>query len=821
MKQHRSKKSTLFTMSATAGLLVYAPAQADSSAETKTLDAVTVTATKSADKTIQDVPIAVSVMTGDDLSSHRIYNVENITSVSPSISYQQSNNAFASAGLIIRGIGSVGNNRSFEGSVGVFVDGVYRSRPGQLLQNFFDVESVQVLRGPQGTLFGKNTSAGAILFESNKPNTKTYAAGANVTLANFDTYRLDGYVNLPLSDPFALRLAAITDQKDGEWTNLIDGSDHGGGSGAAIRASASWDVSPSINLLTIADWGEFDRKCCYATADIVDGPWTGLASLISQRPIPATADPYDREAYIHGESSETQSDWGLTIKPTIENVFGGELSAILAYREWESMQRNYDALFDAADVLRISEGFQNEQTSFELLYNISPTDRLELVTGLYAASEDIFIPRQSINGADAQSFFSAFIPAIFSPLLSTGGTAGVEGDIVNTETYSATNTSFGVFGRAEYKLTDALTVFGGLRWSEDKKDAVVTVTAVDTIADAATLFGNVSFLTALSGGTLDFTDPAVLADLYNANLAASSLHPFTILGNIPVPGNGYADSFEDEALSWTLGAQYQITDETMIYASANRGYKAGGVNLDTGARGGAINAVLNTPSSPLFDSEFTNSYEIGAKLTSLQGAAQTNIAAFVTDVEDLQIAGFDGLLFTILNVEGATVSGIEVEHQHALNDYVSFNAAVTWLDEAKIDEDPVLEAGSSAFLSGRDLTRAPEFSGNLNMDLEIPIDETKSLFGRAGFQYIGDHLTSPSVQNHAYNSQSAYTLVNLSAGLDLTSKNIRIETFCQNCFDEEYVAVHFNHPIYNIGADDVNAYLGRPRTFGVTIRASF
>lgn len=240
---------------------------------------IIVTATRT-ERSIQDVPIAVTVNTGEQLAEKSVVNIENISAVSPSIAYRQTNNNFAAAGLLIRGIGTIGNNRAFEGSTGVFVDGVYRSRPGQVLQTFLDVDNAQVLRGPQGTLFGKNTTAGAFLIDGKKPEFNEFGGFYNASYGNYDAYRLQAGINLSSDDNLAFRFAGSIDSKDGEWTNLFDGSDHGGGDSASLRGSVLWEPTDDISLLLTGDWGNMERTCCYDTSDITNGAASAISTGI-------------------------------------------------------------------------------------------------------------------------------------------------------------------------------------------------------------------------------------------------------------------------------------------------------------------------------------------------------------------------------------------------------------------------------------------------------------------------------------------------------------------------------------------------------------
>ena len=790
-------------------------------------DEIIVTATKTGALSIQDVPIAVTVNTGEQLETKGVINIENISAVSPSIAYQQTNNSYASAGILIRGIGSVGNNRSFEGAVGVFVDGIYRSRPGQVLQTFLDVDNVQILRGPQGTLFGKNTTAGAFVLESKKPSFDGFGGDYNLLYGNYDTYKGQFAVNIPVEDTLAFRFAASVDGSDGEWDNLITGGSHGGGDGFSVRASTLFEPSDDASFLLAFDYGEFERNCCYATADLINNATSGILTALGasvNRPFPLT-DPFERQAYVNADAGEDQSDWGVTFTPKIK-IGNGELTGIFGYREWESLQTNFPALYSPVPILELTEGLQNEQFSGELLYNFSLSDNVDMLLGGYYSQEDVVVPRSTRDGAFAPAFWGILVPAIydFSALGITVTGRSVPGQTLTQEEYIGDNESLGLFARAEVDISDQFSVFGGIRYSEDTKFGSGEVQTIDSVLDAAAFFGNPII------ANPDFFTTATPAEIGGAiaalDMSGNSLHPFTLLTSIPVPGNGYQSTFRDEAISFSVGGTFKMSENANFYASFNRGYKAGGVNYDLNAQGGTIDALAElggvTPASPNFGSETTDSFEVGGKFIWMNGDARTNIAAFHTDINDLQVAFFEGIQFRVLNAAGAKSQGIELEHSQSLGDYFALEGGLTWLFDASIDDDPALVASGQGQISGRDLTRAPDIAINLALSGDFPVSDSMSLIGRADLQHIGEHFTSPAVQEDL-SVQDAYTLFGFSGGVRLENMGgITIEGFCQNCFDKDYVSVHFNHSVIHSNADpDINGYLGDPRTYGVRLRGKF
>ncbi|HWK50800.1 MAG TPA: TonB-dependent receptor plug domain-containing protein, partial [Steroidobacter sp.] len=232
---------------------------------------VIVTAQRRA-QNLQEVPVAVTAVTAEALEAARVENIGDVQQISPSISFDSSNSAANSANIRIRGIGTVGNSRAFEGAVGVFVDGVYRTRAGQALQNWLDIDGLQVLRGPQGTLFGKNTSAGALLINSARPTLGDVDSSFELTYGNYDTLLARGVVNIPLGDRAAARVAALWSEADGFIENPNTGDSYNERKPRAAKAQLLIEPTESLTLRLIADYSEEKSNCCYGQVDDVDGP---------------------------------------------------------------------------------------------------------------------------------------------------------------------------------------------------------------------------------------------------------------------------------------------------------------------------------------------------------------------------------------------------------------------------------------------------------------------------------------------------------------------------------------------------------------------
>ncbi len=309
---------------------------------------------------------------------------------------------------------------------------------------------------------------------------------------------------------------------------------------------------------------------------------------------------------------------------------------------------------------------------------------------------------------------------------------------------------------------------------------------------------------------------------------SNPLEPFRLLG--AQPGPEYDNDYNDSAVSGQLALRYQFNDDTMAYASYSLGYKSGGVNLDNQAAGSvgdnpdeptcAVNGDC-TPNNPNYESEFITGYELGLKTEYLEGRARSNFAAFYNELEDLQVANFDGLAFSILNSPEATVYGLEMENQFVLTNSLTLGMDLTYLPEAYFGESEQLTAealGTPASLSGRRFAQAPELVGNLSLTLDQPLTSELTLRGRVAGYYSGEQFTNPANNQ----KRDAITELAFTMGLLHESSGVSVNVWCQNCTDERYVTQHFNTPLQNVGDDyDHNGYVSSPLTYGVTLRGNF
>jgi outer membrane receptor protein involved in Fe transport len=367
-------------------------------------------------ESLQSTPVAVTAVTGDDLASKHIDNVTNISAITPSVNFQSANNAQAQSTIEIRGIGTVGNSRSFEGSVGVFIDGVYLSRAGQLLSNFLDVDSLQILRGPQGTLFGKNTTAGAVLLTSVKPEFRTYDGTYEVTVGNYGTELARVASNLPVSDTVALCFAGLISNTEGYVENPSSGDRYNDHKPRAFKAQVLLQPTSALSFRLIGDISIEHDNCCYGTPVLIAGPVQPLinALTVANRLKLASANADDYQAILNQNTDQQIRDRGVVLLSDWDVSSSATLHAITAYRFWSSSQINGDFDFSGADVLDGNEAFQTDQFSQEFDFNgeLGATSffrSLNYLVGTYFAHEGLLATRELFWGTQAQTYWNALL----------------------------------------------------------------------------------------------------------------------------------------------------------------------------------------------------------------------------------------------------------------------------------------------------------------------------------------------------------------------------------------------------------------------------
>ena len=817
-------------------------------------DEIIVTATRRAES-IQDIPIAVTAILPDDLEKQGVVNIQNLTSVAPSFSTSQAQTSSGTVVLRIRGVGTTSNNIGFESAVGVFIDGAYQSRPGIALGEFVDVERVEVLRGPQGTLFGRNTSAGALNVINVRPNLEEFEGFFNATYGNFDHKSLQGAVNIPLAEgKVAARVTGAYRQRDG-IIDLLDGAGNEIGDSNDIdqymlRGQIGFESDSGIKGRVIADYSESDAVCCAAVEVLRASIETGGAfSAVGLGPrggmsAPLVAiDPLDNDtaedavdnrigtaSFRPNPSSE---QYGITAEVEFPVSDFADLIYIGSYREYEASE-NYDSDFSGLDVFDVapSETNINTLTQELRLQGDAFDNRLSWLVGAYYSDETIESEQNFVLGDD----FDALVGALFggaagpAPLaLFSGG--GDSSQVFADNFFNQDSESWSVFTHNTFDLTDALSLTVGLRYSDESKTGSFTQPSGNNDVCSA-IISNVAL-----GAPVPGAAPAPpLGTALGNGLFGTGCFAFTAPADLPTTAFGiptpqtFDQDFEDDELIYTGKIGYDITPDISSYASFTHGFKSGGFNLDATA---AI--PVNGVSDPSFESEEVDAYEIGIKSKLWDGRVTFNVAAFYEDFSNFQVLEFTGAQFQTFNVGAAESKGVEIEAQAQATDNLSLTGGLTILDASYPDDcagsdDPLRVQN----LCGFDLTNAPNTVGLLGATYTGNFNAFSSgldFFLNGQLRYEGDRRTStqgrlvPTTQAELGNTmlnpldvQESTVKINLRAGIGNEDAGWGLEAWATNITDEVTRGVTFNTVLRGTSR---SAFIQEPRTYGVTVRKDF
>ena len=659
---------------------------------------------------LQDVPLAVQAVGGQQLQNSGATDIRALNQLAPSL-LVSSTGSEANGSARIRGIGTVGDNPGLESSVAVFVDGVYRSRSGIGLNELGEVERIEVARGPQGTLFGRNASAGLIHIITRRPEYE-FGGMVELTYGNYDHIRGQAGLTGPIGESLAFRLDAVYVRRDGFYdvVNAAGGteSDVNDRNRIFTRGQLLFEPNDALSVRLIADFSTRDESCCGAvyiqtreTFDPTPGQPGDFATAPSNRIIdvltslggfiPSVGDPFNRQlAITPGRTYEGETtDWGASLH--IDYDFGGAtLTSITAYRDYinyfpsDTDYTNVDILFRADDDNAFREF--NTFTQEVRLQGSAFGGLLDWLVGGYYANEDLHVRDNLRFGTQYGAFAACRLVATINPaavlrnpanpgcLSPTGravltGAFGAAAPIIlggidrlstvnnvgdNFSNYFQDSTNWAVFTHNIFNITDTLSLTVGLRYTSENKDFAADFNNTNTICPVQQAF----FSPFLTGGPAAL--PAALQPL------SAGIVNLTCQGNSSSSLNALnlSDDRDESEFTGTGVLSFRPRPGLLLYASYSRGYKAGGFNLDRSALGQPIFAPGDprqfggrsagfTTANLQFDPEIVDAYEVGVKWT--RRYFTLNVAAFRQLFSNFQLNTFNGSVFLVQNINGCGV----------------------------------------------------------------------------------------------------------------------------------------------------------------------
>jgi len=826
--------------------------------DTATVDEIIVTATKR-EQSLQDVPIVVTAVSGQLMQDAGVKDIKDLTILTPGLTVTSTSNETVTTARI-RGVGTVGDNPGLESSVGVVIDGVYRPRNGVSFGDLGELERVEVLKGPQGTLFGKNTSAGVINIISKQPEFE-FGGEGELTAGNYGTVGGSVSVTGPIvEDKLAGRLFFAKRERDG----FLDVETNGGVRTQdddvnqdfyTVRGQLLVTPSDVLTIRAIADFTERNESCCLATQLQVGNAANSRAVFINQvRPgsIAVNEDPFSRRAYANRNTTQDIVDRGLSLQADWDITPDVSLTSITAFRQWRA-ETAQDSDFSAADLVYRPDDGSNyvafEQLSQEIRL-AGTTERLDWLVGAFYANETLD-SRSVLNyGTDFFAYFDQRVlggaPAIIG--LNSGNIhqAGNGSD----DRYAQEDTTLALFTDNTWAFTDSLKLTVGLRYTNSEKELQTTYNTTGASCNQAEAgFGTlVAFFMSPAGGSLTAAQAQARVIPVVGGLCLNAQNQqFDTLGT-------YTQKSSDEEFTGTVKLAWNVNDDIMTYASFARGYKGGGFNLDrvsiacplggrTTTTAAGVACTNNT--KPLdfqpnpdtsFAPEFADSYEIGVKTKWFDNSLLLNATIFYQQFTDFQLNTFVGTAFIVESIPEVISKGVDA-------DFVWFTplsgltlqGGVTYAETQFGDFDAMDLSDPSRWngvfrLPDSQVAFAPRWSSSVAASYKRDIADDFVLRANLSAKYTSRYNTGSDL--HPVKDQGAFALFNGRIGFGSKDERWTVELWGNNLLDEEYLQVAFNGPFqvdttnpYSQAADDAistyDTFLGAPRTYGVTLRSKF
>ena len=763
-----------------------AMAQSDPGPDPYVLDEIIVTATKRS-VALQDVPIALSVVTGDKIEALGLAELEDVALYMPNVHIAE---GAITPLLFVRGVGS-GMNPGFEQSVGTFIDGVYYGRGQHSRAALLDLERVEVLKGPQSTLFGKNTVAGAMNITTARPTEEFEGYIDAAFESEVDGVSVSAMLSGPLSDTVRVRVAAKKSDDEGWMTNTAAGGDAGPEEdNLAIRGTLEWDASDSLVFTLKAERNTYNVVGRQQVISIANPAATVLYRTFGDAGFSPRFD-YVRSArtivppeFHDTEASRVQLtaiyDWGDLAVTSITAVTGYDY------------QDNFDGDYSALQFLERSRLEEHDQFSQEFLLTSPGGDAVDFLAGVYFQTAELTSDQTTLVRFTGLPPVDAGVRAQIDAALGTNLQAGdIDADLFAF--FDQDTTTISAFGEFTFNLRDDFRIVTGLRYSKDEKE--VSKSRFQSEVGSAT------------------PDP-FLAGVYGPILQFSGTYAYTL-------------ERDENHLTGNVGLQWDPNADSMLYLNVSSGYKAGGFDEDN-----ALGSLANAE----FEDETVLGVEAGGKFTVLDGRGRINAALFHSKYEDLQVSTFDGNAgFVVGNAAESVVTGLEADWTCAVTGHLILSGALALLN-AEYDSFPSSACTSTQFtawvaagnpratctqdLSGRPLQFAPDWAVSVAGRYVRPVGNDLELGLSVDINASDD--TVIAADGDTLLDQKAHEKINARISLGTTDGKWLIAVVGKNLADEATTTFGNDVPLGSLGFDGTYfQHIDPPRTFTLQGRWSF
>lgn len=647
----------------------------------------------------QRVPISLTALPASTLEKLTISNVLDLQRAAPSFSAYRAPQV-ANTRLSIRGIGTAGN-AAIEPSVGAYVDGIYIPRPGPLLAGLNDVAGVEVLSGPQGTLFGRNASVGAISIRTTEPG-REFGGSAMVEYGSYDRWRANAILNVPAGETVSTRLSVLYDEYGGYGVNTFDGQRFGKNRLLSLRGAIRAELAPNLTWLLRGDYqmqrGDGQTVITVDAATVTPTAAANFRTRLNGLE-PILNGTYDYNVRQTSGGVLNDDQWGVASDLSL--ALGDYTVRLLSgYRDWDNRQSDRDISLTAADVYGRDAYYRSKSHSEELQL-ISPADApLSFVAGLYYFREIYTLGANlHLNPGFCNIIVRNTAPANLANCLS-----GPQTD-AGTQYFSQTTNAWAAYGQATYKLTPQWDVTVGLRYSQDDKTATL----------------------------------------------------LSVTNNLAFRGSSVPDSaslaFNGGQATYRVGTTFRPVEDVMLYATVSSGYKSGGFDSGFGTALG---------NNRVFNPETTINYEIGAKTQFLNRRLTANATFFRMDIDQFQLRAYNGIAFSVRNAGSIRQQGVEFELSARPTRELTLSVSGTRLMSEYTDfrNAPGLPGfGGVQNLTGQRVPFSPEWQGVASADYKRTLSNGLSVGLNTHLSFISDIDVGGAGDNNPQGYQSGYALL--------------------------------------------------------------
>ena len=831
--------STISIASLSVGSAAFAQDNTPQASDAADDNVIIVTATKR-EQTLQETPISVSVTSGKTLEQAQIRDVLDLQTVAPSLRVSQLQNSSSST-FIIRGFGNGDNNFGIEPSVGVFIDGVFRSRSASSLNDLANVQRIEVLNGPQSTLFGKNASAGVISVITRAPQFE-FGGSVEATYGNFNAFTLKGDITGPINENVEYSVDGSYNRRDGYGTIVNLGQDVSDRNRWTARGQLLIEPTESLKIRAMADYSKIDEICCVVST-LVAGPSAPAVFGVGGA---LTADFFSYDIFLNKAPVNELDNYGGSVQVDWES---GPISvtSISAYRELKNFV-DQDVDFTSADIVSEIRDQQVETLTQELRITSDFEGPLNFLLGGFYFDETVAQDSSLITGSRGRAFFSLLSG---NPLLFNGveTSLGLPQNSIfsvgplTSETYAMGNTSWSAFGTFDLEPLEGLVFTAGFNYTKDKKNFALSQTSFDELGQINVVD---AFITVASSGAVRNRAQFLALPAANqqalAAAATSSANPLLGLSlfqfqppflNIP---NAVEDGrTKDKDLSYTLRVAYDVSDNINAYLSYATGFKASSINLSRDSRPSSNDLILGSrrstflaPASPIINaglavpnlntgSRFAGPedaivYEIGIK-AQFPGIS-VNLAVFDQTLKGFQNFAFTGTGFSLSNAEEQSVQGFELDTKISPSKELALTFAMTYLDPL-FDKFTKSAVGN---LTGLKPAGIPQFNISTSATYTHEFSESNRLIMRVDY----NHQSNTKINNGlptfgANNFRREVNLVNASTTLAL-GNGLELGLWARNLLNDRYILTVFDGVAQDF---TVSGYPSPPRTYGAVARFKF